>query len=336
MPSRDAGKKFKAMTPESDTSPGVSYADVQAAARVLEGRAHRTPVLTSRSVDARTSATVFFKCENLQRAGAFKFRGAYNALFNLSARERANGVVAYSSGNHAQAVALAGNLLGIPAVIVMPSNAPQVKIDATRGYGAEVVLCDPERDDRAAISAGLARDRGLTMIPPFDHPHVIAGQGTAAKELIEETGPLDLLLVPCGGGGLTSGCAVAAHALSPGIAVVAVEPALGDDVQRSFRSGTIQSVRYPATIADGARTTAPGAITFPLIMRYVSDVLTVDDTQLLRATGYLWERLKVVVEPTGALGAAALFEGKLDARGKRVGVVLSGGNADVKHLSGLL
>ena len=311
----------------------VAWSDVREAARVLDGKAHRTPVLTSRSVDALTSATVFFKCENLQRMGAFKFRGAYNALHHLGPEEKRRGVVAYSSGNHAQAVALAGQLLGVPAVMVMPSDAPQVKIDATRGYGAEVVLYDREREDRDAIAEGLARTRGLTIIPPFDHPHVIAGQGTAAKELIEETGPLDVLLVPCGGGGLLSGCAIAARALSPGVAVIGVEPSLGDDVVRSFRSGTIQRVHNPATIADGARTPAPGRITFPLIMHYVADMLTVDDAELLRTMWYLWERMKIVVEPTGALGAAALLEGKLDARGKRVGIVISGGNADVRQLS---
>ena len=311
----------------------VAWPDVREAARVLDGKAHRTPVLTSRTVDALTSARVFFKCENLQRMGAFKFRGAYNALHHLGPEEKQRGVVASSSGNHAQAVALAGRLLGVPAVMVMPSDAPQVKIDATRGYGAEVVLYDREREDRDAIAEGLARTRGLTVIPPFDHPHVVAGQGTAAKELIEETGPLDVLLVPCGGGGLLSGCAIAAHALSPGVAVIGVEPSLGDDVVRSFRSGTIQRVHNPATIADGARTSAPGLITFPLIMHYVADMLTVDDAELLRTMWYLWERLKIVVEPTGALGAAALLEGKLDARGKRVGVVISGGNADVRQLS---
>ena len=313
----------------------VAWSDVREAARVLEGKAHRTPVLTSRTIDALTSARVFFKCENLQRMGAFKFRGAYNALHHLGPDERRRGVVAYSSGNHAQAVALAGGLLGVPAVIVMPSDAPRVKIDATHGYGAEVVQFDPARDDRNAIAEGLARTRGLTLVPPFDHPHVVAGQGTAAKELIEETGPLDVLLVPCGGGGLLSGCAIAAHALSPGIAVIGVEPSLGDDVVRSFRTGSIQRVHNPATIADGARTSAPGQITFPLIMHYVADMLTVDDAELLRTMWYLWERLKVVVEPTGALGAAALLEGKLDARGKRVGIVISGGNADVQQLCAL-
>ena len=314
----------------------VTYDDVLAAAHVLGGHAHRTPVLTSRSVDARAGGQVFFKCENLQRAGAFKFRGAYNALARLSAEQRRKGVVAYSSGNHAQAVALAGSLLGIPAVIVMPSDAPQVKLDATRGYGGEIVVYDRARDDRAAIAAELARTRGVTLIPPFDHPHIVAGQGTAAQELLEETGPLDLLLVPCGGGGLLSGCAIAARALAPGIRVIGVEPAAGDDVQRSFRSGVIQTVRNPATIADGARTEAPGHVTFPLIMHYVADILTVDDDELLRTMWYLWERLKIIIEPTGALGAAALLEGKLDARGKRVGIVLSGGNADQRQLCGLL
>jgi threonine dehydratase len=313
----------------------VRYADVLAAADVLRGRAHRTPVLTSRTVDARTGARVFFKCENLQRGGAFKFRGAYNALANLAADARRKGVVAYSSGNHAQAVALAGRLLGVPVIIVMPADAPSVKVEATRRYGAEVVLFDRSREDRVAITSALAAERGMTIIPPFDHPHIVAGQGTTALELIEETGPLDILLVPCGGGGLLSGCAIAAEALSPGVRTIGVEPAAGDDVMRSFRSGTIQHVNNPDTIADGARTSAPGAITFPLIMRHVADILTVDDAELLSAMWYLWERMKTIVEPTGALGAAALLERKLDVAGKRVGVVLSGGNADVKHLTAL-
>jgi threonine dehydratase len=218
----------------------------------------------------------------------------------------------------------------------MPSDAPQVKLDATRSYGGEIVVYDRSRDDRKALAADLARTRGLTLIPPFDHPHIVAGQGTTARELLEETGPLDVLLVPCGGGGLLSGCAIAARALAPGIRVIGVEPAAGDDVLRSFRSGVIQSVHNPATIADGARTEAPGHVTFPLIMQHVADILTVDDAELLRAMWYLWERLKIIVEPTGALGAAALLEGKLDARGKRVGIVLSGGNAELRELCRLL
>ena len=323
------------MTPQGDTRVSVTYADVQDAAGVLEGKAHRTPVLTSRTIDRLTSARVFFKCENLQRAGAFKFRGAYNALHRLDAAQKRAGVVAYSSGNHAQAVALAGRLLNVPTVIVMPADAPQVKVEATRGYGADVRLYDRGHEDRDAIAHELARQRGLSVIPPFDHPHIIAGQGTCAKELIEEIGPLDILLVPCGGGGLLSGCAIAARALAPGAAVIGVEPALGDDVVRSFRSGTIQRVDNPATIADGARTAAPGHITFPLIMHYVTDMLSVDDDSLLRAMWTLWERLKIVVEPTGALGIAALLEGRLDAHGKRVGIVLSGGNADIQQLCAL-
>jgi threo-3-hydroxy-L-aspartate ammonia-lyase len=312
------------------------YSDIAAAARTLEGKSHRTPVLTSRTIDARTAARVFFKCENLQRVGAFKFRGAYNALANLAAAQKRHGVVAYSSGNHAQAVALAGAMLGISATIVMPSDAPAVKIDATRGYGADVVLYDRTTDDREAMTARLVRERGLTLIAPFNDPHIIAGQGTAAMELLEETGPLDVLLVPCGGGGLLSGCAIAAQTLAPGIRVIGVEPAAGDDVTRSFRSGVIQSVHNPATIADGARTSAPGDITFALIMQHVSDMLTVDDTELIRTMWYLWERLKTIVEPTGALGAAALLEGKLDVTGRRIGVILSGGNADLQQLARLV
>ncbi|MFN7085665.1 MAG: threo-3-hydroxy-L-aspartate ammonia-lyase [Burkholderiales bacterium] len=320
-------------TPRDAPSLPVTYEDVAAAAQTLAGVAHRTPVLTSHTIDERTGASVFFKCENLQRGGAFKFRGAYNALASLTPDQKQRGVVAYSSGNHAQAVALAGKLLGIRAVIVMPDDAPAVKVEATRGYGAEVVLYNRERDSREALADELAQSRGLTVIPPFDHPRIVAGQGTAAKELIEDVGALDYLLVPVGGGGLISGSAIAANHLSPGIKVVGVEPAAGDDVMRSFRTGTIQSVDNPQTIADGARTSAPGKITFPLILHHVHDMLTVTDAELLRSMFYLWERMKIVVEPTGALGAAALLEGKLDARGKRVGVILSGGNADIKNLA---
>ena len=324
------------MDTASNQSLPVTYADVSAAAAKLEGFAHRTPALTSRTVDERTGARVFFKCENFQRMGAFKFRGAYNALSNLNDAQQRRGVVAYSSGNHAQAVALAGRLLGIKAVIVMPDDAPAVKLEATRGYGAEIVIYSRETQDREQLARELAEKRGLTVIPPFDHPWVVAGQGTAAKELIEDVGPLDYLLVPCGGGGLLSGCAIAANHLSPGVKVIGVEPAAGDDVTRSFQTKTLQSVHNPDTIADGARTHSAGKITFPLILHHVYDMLTVTDAELLRSMFYLWERMKIVVEPTGALGASALLEGKLNARGQRVGVIISGGNVDLKTLARLV
>jgi threonine dehydratase len=305
-----------------------TFADVDGAARQIAGAAHRTPIVTSRSVDHETAATVFFKCENLQRGGAFKFRGAYNALSRLSADERDRGVVTYSSGNHAQAVALAGQVLSIPRTIVMPSDAPEVKRIATAAYGGEIVLYDRGREDREEIGRQLARDRGLTLIPPYDHPHIIAGQGTAALELIEEVGALDYLFVPCGGGGLLSGAALSASALSPGCRTIGVEPAAGDDATRSFQTRTLQTVLNPQTVADGARTPALGSLTFPLVLQHVSDMTTVDDLRLLRAMFYLWERLKLVVEPTGALGAAAVLDGNLPIRGRRVGVILSGGNVD--------
>jgi threonine dehydratase len=311
----------------------VSYEDVAAAARALEGQAIRTPVLTSRTVDQRVGASVFFKCENLQRIGAFKFRGAYNALFQLDEQARRRGVVAYSSGNHAQAVALAGRLLNVPATIVMPEDAPQVKLQATLGYGARVVTYDRHTQSREDIAAELASRDGLTTIPPFDHPHVIAGQGTAALELVQEVGQLDYLLVPCGGGGLLSGSALAANHESPGVKVIGVEPLAGDDVTRSFKTGTLQSVHNPDTIADGARTSCAGQFTFPLILSQVHDMLTVNDDELLRATFYLMERMKILVEPTGALAAAALLTGKVDVRNKRVGVIISGGNVDVFSLA---
>jgi threonine dehydratase len=314
----------------------ATFEDVAAAARRLAGVAHRTPALTSRLADERTGATVFWKCENLQRMGAFKFRGAYNALSKLAPAQRERGVATYSSGNHAQAVALAGRLLGVPAVIVMPADAPAVKLDATRAYGAEVVLYDRARESREEVASALAQSRGLALVPPFDHVDVLAGQGTAALELVEDAGPLDVVLVPCGGGGLLSGCAIAARALAPGVEVYGVEPAAGDDVTRSFASGVLQSVHNPDTIADGARTSSAGAITFPLIREHVTGMTTVDDDTLLRAMLWLWERMKLMVEPTGALGAAALFANRVDVRGKRVGVVLSGGNADVLALAPLL
>ncbi len=314
----------------------IDEIDIEAAAHRLRGVAHRTAVLTSTQLDARVGGRILLKAENLQRMGAFKFRGAYNALSQLSPGQKKQGVVAFSSGNHAQAVALSGKLLGIPATIVMPTDAPKVKLEATRGYGAEVVSYDASNEDRQKIAEKLAAERGLTVIPPFDHPHILAGQGTAAKELIEDAGPLDILMVPCGGGGLLSGCALAARHLAPGCRVIGVEPAAGDDGLRSFRSGKLETIGLPDTIADGARTTSLGKITFALIRAHVDGFLTVTDAELLKSMFFLWERMKIVVEPTGALAAAALLEKKLDAKGKRVGVVLSGGNVDVKAMAALL
>jgi len=309
-----------------------TFADIQDAARQIAGVAHRTPVVTSQTINARTGARVHFKCENLQRAGAFKIRGAYNAMSRLSPEERRRGVLTFSSGNHAQAVALAGRMLGIPTVIVMPSDAPPVKKAATEGYGGEVIIYDRDRDDRETIGRRLALERGLTVIPPYDHAAVIAGQGTAAVELFEESGPLDFLFVPCGGGGLLSGSAIAARSLSPGCRVVGVEPAAGDDATRSFRTKQLQTVDNPVTVADGARTPSLGALTFPLVLEYVSDMTTIDDATLLQTMFFLWERLKLVVEPTGALGAAAVLHGAFPIAGARVGVILTGGNVDFSQV----
>ena len=311
----------------------VAYADVAAAAKRIEGAAHRTPVLTSSTADALTGAQIFFKPENLQRMGAFKFRGAYNAIARLDADARTRGVLAFSSGNHAQAMALAGRLLSVAATIVMPSDAPAIKLAATRGYGAEVITYDRMTEDREALAKKIAAERGLTLIPPYDHADVIAGQGTAAKELIEDTGPLDYLFVCVGGGGLISGCALAAHALSPGCKVIGVEPEAGDDVQQSFRSGKIVSIPVPKTIADGAQTQFPGQLTFPIIQALVADILTVSDAALIDAIKFFAARMKIVVEPTGCLGAAAVFGKQINLAGKRVGVILSGGNVDPAALA---
>jgi threonine dehydratase len=310
-----------------------SFADVESAAQQVAGVAHRTPVATSRLIDERAGAHLFFKCENLQRSGAFKFRGAYNAMSRLSPDEARRGVVTFSSGNHAQAIALAGEVLDIPRVIVMPSDAPAVKRAATEAYGGEVVLYDRDHEDREAIGRTLARERGLTLVPPYDHPHVIAGQGTAARELFEDVGPLDFLFTPCGGGGLLSGSAIAARTLSPECQVIGVEPAAGDDANRSFRTRELQTVRNPKTVADGARTPSLGALTFPLVLEHVNDMAAVDDATLLRTMFYLRERLNLVVEPTGALGAAGALEGAFPIRGKRVGIILSGGNVDLTHIA---
>lgn len=311
--------------------------DVRRAGRHIAGIAHRTPVVTSRTIDARVGARVFFKCENLQRGGAFKFRGAYHALAQLSADQKRRGVVTYSSGNHAQAIALAGQLLGIPRTIVMPSDAPIMKKAATLTYGATVVEYDRANESREGIGRALAEQHGLTLIPPFDHADVIAGQGTAALELFEDVGTLDALLVPCGGGGLLSGTALMARELAEPCRVIGVEPTAGDDATRSFKTRMLQTVPDPETVADGARTPSLGTLTFPLVLTHVADMVTVDDPALLRAMFYLWERLKLLVEPTGALGAAALFEGELTrslaTTGARVGIILSGGNVDLGRVA---
>lgn len=306
-----------------------TYDDVLTAAGRLEGVAHRTPVLTSRTADARTGAKLFFKAENLQRMGAFKFRGAYNAIAALPAEAKARGVVTFSSGNHAQAIALAGNLLGVPTVIIMPQDAPAAKVAATQGYGGEVVRYDRYTENRQEIGDRLSRERGLTLIPPYDHADVIAGQGTATKELIEEVGPLDLLFVCLGGGGLLGGAALAAKRLSAGCRVFGVEPEAGNDGQQSFRSGKIVTIGVPRTIADGAQTAFLGELTFGIIKRDVEDILTVSDDELVAAMRFFAERMKIVVEPTGCLAAAAAFGGTIPLEGKRVGVILSGGNVDL-------
>jgi len=307
----------------------ISFDDVEQAARRLAGIAHHTPVATSRTLDERLSARLFLKCENLQRAGAFKFRGAYNAVSRLSEAARARGVLSYSSGNHAQATALACRLLGAQATLVMPENAPAAKRRATEGYGARIVAYDPAREKREQVAERLRAEGDPVLIPPYDHADVIAGQGTAARELIEDAGPLELLLVPCGGGGLLSGCALSARALARGCRVIGVEPELADDATRSSKTGELQTVDNPPTIADGARTPSLGRLTFPLVRAHVDDMVTVSDEQLVRAMRFVWERMKLLVEPTGVLGLAAALSGRVDVRGRRVGVILSGGNVDL-------
>ena len=308
-----------------------TFADVVAAAGRIEGHAHHTPVMRSSTLDQRLGAQVFFKCENFQRMGAFKFRGAFNALSRFDAAQRQAGALAFSSGNHAQAIALSARLLHIPALILMPADAPQAKLDATRGYGAEVILFDRFKQDREVLARDVAAERGMTLIPPFDHADVIAGQGTAAKELFEETGALDYLFVCMGGGGLLSGCALSARALSPGCTVIGVEPEAGNDGQQSFRSGRIVRIATPQTIADGAQTQAVGELTFAIIRRDVQDILTATDAQLVEAMRFFAERMKLVVEPTGCLGLAGALHGGVPLAGKRVGVVVSGGNVDVQR-----
>jgi len=313
-----------------------TYDDVAAAAARLEGHAHRTPVMTSRTIDDALGAQVFFKCENLQRMGAFKFRGAFNALSRFSPEQRRHGVVAFSSGNHAQAIALSARILGIPATIVMPQDAPAAKMAATRGYGGNVVTYDRYTEDREQIGRELAEKHGLTLVPPYDHPDVIAGQGTAAKELFDEVGPLDAVFTPLGGGGLLSGTALATRALSPHAKLYGVEPEAGNDAQQSFRSGTIVHIDTPRTIADGAQTQHLGNLTFPILRRDVDDILTATDAELVDCMRFFATRMKIVVEPTGCLSFAAVRRMKDALQGKRVGVVISGGNVDLENFCALV
>jgi threonine dehydratase len=339
------GMTSKTSTTTEAKSFPVTYADIEAAAKRLNGVAHKTPVLTSKTVNERTNSQVFFKCENFQRTGSFKFRGAYNALAQLSEEQKQRGVLTFSSGNHAQGIALAGQLLSIPTTIVMPHDAPEVKQAATRGYGAEVILYDRAEMKREELAKNLASDRQLTIIPPYDHPHIVAGQGTTAKELIEEVGELDMLLVCCGGGGLLSGCAISAKAQRypnatktplPNCRVIGVEPAQADDATRSFHTKTLQTVHNPSTIADGARTPSLGKLTFPLVLHYVDDMVTVSEEAILRTMFFLWERLKIVVEPTGVLAATALLEGIVKMPNARIGVIVTGGNVDLKQVTQLI
>ena len=307
----------------------LTYADIEQAAQRIRGAAHRTPVLISRTADQRSGAQLFFKCENFQRIGAFKFRGAYNALARFTEEQRRAGVVTFSSGNHAQAIALSASLLGIRSAIIMPHDAPALKVAATKGYGGEVIIYDRYKEDREEIGRRLAEERGMTLIPPYDHPDVIAGQGTAAKELFDEVGQLDVLLVCLGGGGLLAGSALAARALSPNCKVIGVEPELGNDGQQSLRKGEVVHIGVPDTIADGAKVTHIGEHNFDVIRRDVDDIVTVSDAQLVDAMKFFAERMKMIVEPTGCLGAAAALNGMVPVEGKKVGILISGGNVDL-------
>lgn len=309
--------------------PPVSFQDILSASDTLEGVANATPVMTSRTLDNMAGARFFLKCENFQRTGAFKFRGAYNALSRLTDEERKRGVLTYSSGNHAQAIALSGQLLGIPTTIIMPEDAPQIKKQATRGYGASVVTYDKHTVAREDLAKQMMAETGMTLIPPYDHADVVAGQGTVGYELMQAVPDLDMLFVCCGGGGLLSGCAIAARSMKPECRVFGVEPEAGDDATRSFRTKTLQSVHNPDTIADGARTPYLGTLTFPLVLEYVDDMMTVPDAALIDAMRLCWERMKIIVEPTGTLALAGALSGQVDVTGARIGVVISGGNVDL-------
>jgi threonine dehydratase len=311
------------------------FDQIQAAKARLKGWANVTPTISSRTLNKMVNAEVFFKCENLQRVGAFKFRGAFNSVSQLSEEQKANGVIAYSSGNHGQAIASVCQMLGIKATVVMPSNAPAIKRAATEGYGATIIEYDPQITIREDIARKLALEHGYTTIPPFDHEHVIAGQGTAALELFDEVGDLDLLLTPCGGGGLLSGSAISAKAVSPKCRVIGIEPELADDATRSFRTGELQTVQNPPTIADGTRTPSLGRITFPLVLKYVDDMQTVSESSIMEAVKFFFYRMKQVVEPSGALGLAALMSKTVQAEGK-IGVIISGGNIDAEMLTKIL
>lgn len=313
-----------------------TYQDVEAAAQRIAGIAHKTPVMTSTTVNNEFGAELFFKCENFQRMGAFKFRGALNALSQLTPAQKKAGVIAFSSGNHAQGIALAAQMLNIPATILMPIDSPEVKVAATQGYGAKVLRFDRYTQDREQLCRDLAEKEGLTIIPPYDHVDIIAGQGTAAKELFEEVGELDALFVCLGGGGLLSGCALAARALSPNCKVYGVEPEAGNDAQQSFRSGKIVHIETPKTIADGAQTQHVGNYTFELIKQNVDDILTVTDAQLVDRMKFYAERMKIIVEPTGCLSFAAALKMKDQLRGKRIGIIISGGNVDIKRFAELM
>ncbi|HEX6701561.1 MAG TPA: pyridoxal-phosphate dependent enzyme [Gaiellaceae bacterium] len=314
----------------------ISLGDVEAAAARLAGVAHRTPVVTSRTLDSRAGARVYMKAENLQRAGAFKFRGAYNKISSLDEAERARGVAAFSSGNHAQAVALAASLLGTKAVILMPEDAPAAKREATLGYGAEVVSYDRWTQDREALGTALAEQRGLTLVPPYDDPLVMAGQGTAALELLADAADLDILVAPVGGGGLIAGCGTAGKGLRPALRVYGVEPEAGDDTRRSLAEGRRVGIRVPRTIADGLQVNSPGKLTFEVNRRLVDAIETVSDLELVAAMGFLFDRCKLVVEPSGAAGVAAILAGKLDVEGRRIGVILSGGNVGLARFRDLM